>query len=128
MIFFSNLSNLYTKLYLSFELKNDGFSSLSSLSQEDASILKEQLRKAEDQIQASKQEAVLMSKELSDAVNVRDKTMSDLHSARLENEKMKKQLADTLAELKKITALKNEQVSCQYLVLKFIYIYKVCQS
>uniref|UniRef100_A0A8C2TK99 Tax1 binding protein 1 n=1 Tax=Coturnix japonica TaxID=93934 RepID=A0A8C2TK99_COTJA len=82
---------------------------LTSSNKEDAAILKEQLRKAEDQIQASKQEAVLMSKELSDAVNVRDKTMADLHSARLENEKLKKQLADALAELKKITALKNEQ-------------------
>ncbi|XP_074756556.1 tax1-binding protein 1 isoform X2 [Athene noctua] len=81
------------------------------LYKEDASILKEQLRKAEDQIQASKQEAVLMSKELSDAVNVRDKTMADLHSARLENEKLKKQLADALAELKKVTTLKNEQES-----------------
>ncbi|XP_059701548.1 tax1-binding protein 1 isoform X2 [Haemorhous mexicanus] len=76
---------------------------------DEASILKEQLRKAEDQIQASKQEAVLMSKELSDAVNVRDKTMADLHSARLENEKFKKQLAEALAELIKITTLKNEQ-------------------
>ncbi|XP_074756555.1 tax1-binding protein 1 isoform X1 [Athene noctua] len=84
---------------------------LSSSNKEDASILKEQLRKAEDQIQASKQEAVLMSKELSDAVNVRDKTMADLHSARLENEKLKKQLADALAELKKVTTLKNEQES-----------------
>ncbi|KAM9288192.1 tax1-binding protein 1 isoform 5-T7 [Cariama cristata] len=82
---------------------------LSSSNKGDASILKEQLRKAEDQIQASKQEAVLMSKELSDAVNVRDKTMADLHSARLENEKLKKQLADALGELKKVTALKNEQ-------------------
>ncbi|KFP69927.1 Tax1-binding protein 1, partial [Acanthisitta chloris] len=82
---------------------------LSSSNKEDASVLKEQLRKAEDQIQASKQEAVLMSKELSDAVNVRDKTMADLHSARLENEKFKKQLAEALAELKKITTLKNEQ-------------------
>ncbi|NWI57376.1 TAXB1 protein, partial [Calyptomena viridis] len=82
---------------------------LSSPNKEDASILKEQLRKAEDQIQASKQEAVLMSKELSDAVNVRDKTMADLHSARLENEKFKKQLAEALAELKKITTLKNGQ-------------------
>ncbi|XP_065608981.1 tax1-binding protein 1 isoform X2 [Cyrtonyx montezumae] len=79
------------------------------LYKEDAAVLKEQLRKAEDQIQASKQEAVLVSKELSDAVNVRDKTIADLHSARLENEKLKKQLADALAELKKITALKNEQ-------------------
>ncbi|XP_068008486.1 tax1-binding protein 1 isoform X4 [Melanerpes formicivorus] len=82
---------------------------LSSSNKEDASILKEQLRKAEDQIQASKQEAVLMSKELSDAVNVRDKTMADLHSARLENDALKKQLTDALAELKKVTALKNEQ-------------------
>lgn len=128
MIFLSNVSNPYTNLYLSSELKNNGFCSLSSLSQEDASILKEQLRKAEDQIQASKQEAVLMSKELSDVVNVRDKTMADLHSARLENEKLKKQLADALAELKKITALKNEQVNRQYLVLNFICIYKICQS
>ncbi|NWV29985.1 TAXB1 protein, partial [Origma solitaria] len=81
----------------------------SSSNKDEASMLKEQLRKAEDQIQASKQEAVLMSKELSDAVNVRDKTMADLHSARLENEKFKKQLAEALAELIKITALKNEQ-------------------
>ncbi|XP_021241195.1 tax1-binding protein 1 isoform X3 [Numida meleagris] len=82
---------------------------LTSSNKEDAAILKEQLRKAEDQIQASKQEAVLMSKELSDAVNVRDKTMADLHSARLDNDKLKKQLADALAELKKVTALKSEQ-------------------
>ncbi|NXQ16343.1 TAXB1 protein, partial [Peucedramus taeniatus] len=81
----------------------------SSSNKDEASILKEQLRKAEDQIQASRQEAVLMSKELSDAVNVRDKTMADLHSARLENEKFKKQLAEALAELMKITTLKNEQ-------------------
>ncbi|KAL9870926.1 tax1-binding protein 1 isoform 4-T4 [Geothlypis trichas] len=82
---------------------------LQAEQKDEASILKEQLRKAEDQIQASKQEAVLMSKELSDAVNVRDKTMADLHSARLENEKFKKQLAEALAELIKITTLKNEQ-------------------
>nr|XP_056713352.1 tax1-binding protein 1 isoform X1 [Euleptes europaea] len=82
---------------------------LTSSNKEEASILKEQLRKAEDQIQASRQEALLMSKELSDAVNVRDKTMADLHNARLENEKVKKQLADALAELKKITLVNNEQ-------------------
>ncbi|XP_048694417.1 tax1-binding protein 1 isoform X3 [Caretta caretta] len=82
---------------------------LSSSNKEDAGILKEQLRKAEDHIQASKQEAVLMSKELSDTVNVRDKTMADLHNARLENEKLKKQLADAVAELKKVTLVRNEQ-------------------
>nr|XP_031359721.1 tax1-binding protein 1 isoform X5 [Lonchura striata domestica] len=82
---------------------------LQAEQKDEASILKEQLRKAEDQIQASKQEAVLMSKELSDAVNVRDKTMADLHSARLENEKFKKQLAEASAELRSITTLKKEQ-------------------
>lgn len=82
-----------------------------SLFQEEASVLKEQLRKAEDQIQASRQEALLMSKELSDAVNVRDKTMADLHNARLENEKVKKQLSDALAELKKVTLVNIEQVN-----------------
>ncbi|KAH0627361.1 hypothetical protein JD844_002966 [Phrynosoma platyrhinos] len=82
---------------------------LTSSNKEEASMLKEQLRKAEDQIQASRQEALLMSKELSDAVNVRDKTMADLHSARLENEKVKKQLTDALSELKKITLVNNEQ-------------------
>lgn len=82
---------------------------LSSSSKEEASVLKEQLRKAEDQIQASRQEALFMSKELTDAVNVRDKTMADLHNARLENEKVKKQLNDALAELKKITLINIEQ-------------------
>ncbi|XP_053121014.1 tax1-binding protein 1 isoform X1 [Hemicordylus capensis] len=82
---------------------------LTSSNKEETSVLKEQLRKAEDQLQASKQEALLMSRELSDAVNVRDKTMADLHIARLENEKVKKQLTDALAELKKITLVNNEQ-------------------
>ncbi|KAL7976698.1 hypothetical protein Chor_008647, partial [Crotalus horridus] len=82
---------------------------LTSSNKEESSFLKEQLRKAEDQIQASRQEVLLMSKELSDAVNVRDKTMADLHSARLENEKLKKQLNDAVAELKKISPANSEQ-------------------
>ncbi|XP_039197934.1 tax1-binding protein 1 isoform X1 [Crotalus tigris] len=82
---------------------------LTSSNKEESSFLKEQLRKAEDQIQASRQEVLLMSKELSDVVNVRDKTMADLHSARLENEKFKKQLNDAVAELKKISPANSEQ-------------------
>ncbi|XP_026529393.1 tax1-binding protein 1 isoform X2 [Notechis scutatus] len=82
---------------------------LTSSNKEESSFLKEQLRKAEDQIQASRQEVLFMSKELSDAVNVRDKTMVDLHSARLENEKLKKQLNDAVAELKKISSATIEQ-------------------
>ncbi|KAG9476217.1 tax1-binding protein 1 [Eleutherodactylus coqui] len=74
---------------------------------EDIGFLKQQLRKFEDDHQASRQEASLMSKELSDAVNIRDKTMSDLHTSRLENESVKKQLATALAEL----SLRDRQTS-----------------
>ncbi|XP_073534013.1 tax1-binding protein 1 isoform X2 [Phyllobates terribilis] len=66
---------------------------------EDIGFLKQQLRKTEDDHQASRQEASLMSRELSDAVNIRDKTMADLHTSRLETESVKKQLATALSEL-----------------------------
>ncbi|XP_012576446.1 PREDICTED: tax1-binding protein 1 isoform X2 [Condylura cristata] len=81
---------------------------LTASSKEDTFFLKEQLRKAEEQVQATRQEVVFLAKELSDAVNVRDKTMADLHTARLENEKVKKQLADAVAELK-LNAVKKDQ-------------------
>uniref|UniRef100_A0A2K5DJP2 UBZ1-type domain-containing protein n=1 Tax=Aotus nancymaae TaxID=37293 RepID=A0A2K5DJP2_AOTNA len=61
-----------------------------------------------EQVQATRQEVVFLAKELSDAVNVRDRTMADLHTARLENEKVKKQLADAVAELK-LNAMKKDQ-------------------
>ncbi|XP_069067548.1 tax1-binding protein 1 isoform X3 [Pleurodeles waltl] len=73
---------------------------LNSSNKEDAAFLKEQLRRAEEQIQGSRQESVLMARELSDVVNMRDKTMSDLHDARLENDKVKRQLSEAVAELK----------------------------
>ncbi|XP_045144597.1 tax1-binding protein 1 [Echinops telfairi] len=81
---------------------------LLTSSKEDTCLLKEQLRKAEEQVQATRQEVVFLAKELSDAVNVRDKTMADLHTARLENEKVKKQLTDAVAELK-LSAVKKDQ-------------------
>ncbi|XP_032142571.1 tax1-binding protein 1 isoform X7 [Sapajus apella] len=80
----------------------------TSSKKEDTFFLKEQLRKAEEQVQATRQEVVFLAKELSDAVNVRDRTMADLHTARLENEKVKKQLADAVAELK-LNAMKKDQ-------------------
>ncbi|XP_017382362.1 tax1-binding protein 1 isoform X7 [Cebus imitator] len=80
----------------------------TSSNKEDTFFLKEQLRKAEEQVQATRQEVVFLAKELSDAVNVRDRTMADLHTARLENEKVKKQLADAVAELK-LNAMKKDQ-------------------
>ncbi|XP_051007455.1 tax1-binding protein 1 [Acomys russatus] len=81
---------------------------LTTSNKEDTLFLKEQLRKAEEQVQATRQEAVFLAKELSDAVNVRDKTMADLHTARLENERVKKQLAEALAELQ-LNAVKKDQ-------------------
>ncbi|XP_040820533.1 tax1-binding protein 1 isoform X8 [Ochotona curzoniae] len=78
------------------------------LYKEDTFLLKEQLRKAEEQAQATRQEVAFLAKELSDAVNVRDKTIADLHTARLENEKVKQRLADAMAELK-LNAVKKDQ-------------------
>ncbi|KAM5156814.1 tax1-binding protein 1 isoform 2-T2 [Mantella aurantiaca] len=66
---------------------------------EDIALLRQQLHKIQDEHQASRQEVSFMSKELSDAVTVRDKTMSDLHTSRLETEAVKKQLEDALAQL-----------------------------
>lgn len=82
---------------------------LTTSNKEDTFFLKEQLRKAEEQIQATRQEVVFLTKELSDAVNVRDKTMADLHTARLENDKVKKQLADAVAELKRSAVRKDQE-------------------
>ncbi|XP_040820529.1 tax1-binding protein 1 isoform X4 [Ochotona curzoniae] len=81
---------------------------LTASNKEDTFLLKEQLRKAEEQAQATRQEVAFLAKELSDAVNVRDKTIADLHTARLENEKVKQRLADAMAELK-LNAVKKDQ-------------------
>ncbi|KAM3928523.1 tax1-binding protein 1 [Leptodactylus fuscus] len=81
---------------------------------EDIGFLKQQLRKIEDDQQASRQKVSLMSKELSDAVNIRDKTMADLHTSRLETESVKKQLATALAEL----SLRDKQTSSNSVVRK----------
>lgn len=83
------------------------------------SLLRHQLRKIQDEHQSSRQEVFFMSKELSDAVTVRDKTMADLHTSRLETDVVKKQLDEALAQLslresqRKMSAglVKNEQVN-----------------
>lgn len=82
---------------------------LTTSNKEDTLFLKEQLRKAEEQVHATRQELIFLAKELSDAVNVRDKTMADLHTARLENERVKKQLADALAELQLHAGKKDQE-------------------
>ncbi|XP_059113842.1 tax1-binding protein 1 isoform X2 [Peromyscus eremicus] len=77
---------------------------LTASTKEDTILLKEKLRKAEEQVQATRQEAIFLAKELSDAVNVRDKTMADLHTVRVENERVRKQLAEL-----QLTAARKEQ-------------------
>ncbi|XP_077347477.1 tax1-binding protein 1 isoform X4 [Lithobates pipiens] len=82
---------------LEFQVKNE--KDEKELYKEDIGLLRHQLRKIQDEHQSSRQEVSFMSKELSDAVTVRDKTMSDLHTSRLETESVKKQLTDALAQL-----------------------------
>ncbi|KAM4688370.1 tax1-binding protein 1 isoform 1-T1 [Discoglossus pictus] len=86
---------------------------LNSSEKENITFLKQQLRKLEDEHQASRQEVVLMSIELSDAVNIRDKTMSDLHTARLETENVKKQLSDALSQLS-LREVQNQKSTSAY--------------
>ncbi|XP_051871775.1 tax1-binding protein 1 homolog B isoform X2 [Pristis pectinata] len=67
---------------------------VNSSNMDEVSVLRECLRKAEEHTQASEQKVVLMAKELADTSNARDKTMGDLHSARIKIDLLKKELAD----------------------------------
>ncbi|XP_041102309.1 tax1-binding protein 1-like isoform X3 [Polyodon spathula] len=69
-------------------------------SQAETGFLREQLRKSEDQLQATRQEVSMLAAELRDVVSVRDRTMSDLYTARLEIDSLKKSLGDAEAECK----------------------------
>ncbi|XP_066571749.1 tax1-binding protein 1 homolog B isoform X2 [Amia ocellicauda] len=60
--------------------------------------LREQLRKTEEQLQATRQEASMLSAELRDVSSARDKTMSDLYRTRLEVDALKMNLSDAVAE------------------------------
>uniref|UniRef100_UPI00398F4399 tax1-binding protein 1 homolog B isoform X4 n=1 Tax=Pristiophorus japonicus TaxID=55135 RepID=UPI00398F4399 len=68
---------------------------VNSSSMDEVSVLRERLRRAEEHVQASEQKIALMAKELGDTSNTRDKTMSDLHSARIKIDLLKQELADT---------------------------------
>ncbi|XP_078276733.1 tax1-binding protein 1 homolog B isoform X2 [Rhinoraja longicauda] len=65
-----------------------------SSDRDEVSILRESLRKAEEHLQASDQRVVLMARELADTANARDKTMGDLHNARIKIDLLKKEFAD----------------------------------
>ncbi|XP_056154117.1 tax1-binding protein 1 homolog A isoform X2 [Lampris incognitus] len=64
--------------------------------------VREQLRQAEEQLQASRQQASLLASELRDSTNARDRSMTELYRARLEADKLRTSLADAQAECQRM--------------------------
>ncbi|KAM3858301.1 tax1-binding protein 1 homolog A [Diretmus argenteus] len=64
--------------------------------------VREQLRQAEEQLQASRQQASLLASELRDSASARDHTMTELYRARLEADKLRTCLADAQAECQRM--------------------------
>lgn len=60
--------------------------------------MRELLRQAEEQLQASRQQAALLAAELREAAGARDHSMGELYQARLEAERLAASLADAQAE------------------------------
>ncbi|KAM8840464.1 tax1-binding protein 1 homolog A isoform 2-T4 [Spinachia spinachia] len=68
----------------------------------DLARLREQLRQAEEQLQASRQQASLLASELRDSASARDHSMTELYRARLEADKLRASLADAQAECQRM--------------------------
>lgn len=64
--------------------------------------MREQLRQAEEQLQASRQQANLLASELRDSATTRDHTMTELYCARVEADKLRASLADAQAECQRM--------------------------
>ncbi|XP_029022939.1 tax1-binding protein 1 homolog A isoform X2 [Betta splendens] len=64
--------------------------------------VREQLRQAEEQLQASRQQASMLASELRDSASARDHTMTELYHARLEADKLRASLADAQAECQRM--------------------------
>uniref|UniRef100_A0A8C2IS24 Tax1 (human T-cell leukemia virus type I) binding protein 1a n=1 Tax=Cyprinus carpio TaxID=7962 RepID=A0A8C2IS24_CYPCA len=60
--------------------------------------LKEQLRQAEEQLQATRQQAAMLGSELRDASGGRDRTMAELYRARQETEDLRARLVEAQEE------------------------------
>ncbi|XP_038653198.1 tax1-binding protein 1-like isoform X2 [Scyliorhinus canicula] len=88
---------------------------VNSSNMDEISVLREHLRRAEEHVQASEQKIALMAQELADTSNIRDKTMGDLHSARVKIDLLKEELAETekkyLGEIQVLRAAKKEKGS-----------------
>lgn len=68
----------------------------------ESKALKEQLRQKEEQLQATQQQANLLSAELRDSSNTRDRSMADLYRARLEMDELRKGRADAQAKCSRL--------------------------
>lgn len=64
--------------------------------------LKEQLRQAEEQLQATRQKAAMLGSELRDASGGRDRTMAELYRARQEAENLRAQLTEAQEECRHV--------------------------
>nr|XP_057903734.1 tax1-binding protein 1 homolog A [Doryrhamphus excisus] len=64
--------------------------------------VREQLRQAEEQLAASRQQASLLASELRDSASSRDHSMTELYRARLEVDKLRDSLADAQAECQRM--------------------------
>uniref|UniRef100_A0A4W5KC16 Tax1 (human T-cell leukemia virus type I) binding protein 1a n=1 Tax=Hucho hucho TaxID=62062 RepID=A0A4W5KC16_9TELE len=64
--------------------------------------LREKLRQAEEQLQASRQQAAMLVSELRDSASARDRTMTELYRARLEVDALHASLADAQAECRRM--------------------------
>ncbi|XP_038822606.1 tax1-binding protein 1 homolog A-like [Salvelinus namaycush] len=64
--------------------------------------LREKLRQAEEQLQASRQQAAMLVSELRDSACARDRTMTELYRARLEVDALRASLADAQAECRRM--------------------------
>lgn len=70
--------------------------------QAELSRVREHLRQAEEQLQASRQQASLLASELRDSASVRDSSMSELYRARLETDKLRASLTEAQAECQRM--------------------------
>lgn len=94
--------------------------------------MREQLRQAEEQLQASRQQASLLASELRDSASARDHTMTELYRARLEADKLRASLADAQAECQRMesqldrmrSTAQKEVVSVHLLFCCFVFIYE----
>ncbi|TNN88112.1 Tax1-binding protein 1 B [Liparis tanakae] len=68
----------------------------------DLARVREQLRQAEEQLQASRQQASMLASELRDSASARDHTMTELYRARVEADKLRVSLADAQAECQRM--------------------------